>query len=147
MDPDIVIAPLRDSSFNRAKSNLKWLEAAALSVPCVASNVGHMAQTVRHGVDGVLANDPAAFGCAIDELITNRQTRSRIGKAANRRVRDDFNIDKTVFAYAKALAEAVQLKKDNPRLPNDEWASNTVIIPRQTAEMGPTSINISVEGA
>ncbi|KKP81539.1 MAG: hypothetical protein UR84_C0023G0009 [candidate division WS6 bacterium GW2011_GWD1_35_594] len=36
---DIGLAPLRDTEFNRCKSNLKWIEMSSLGIPVVASNV------------------------------------------------------------------------------------------------------------
>lgn len=36
---DIAIAPLEDNRFNRSKSNIKMLEAAALKIPCLVSDV------------------------------------------------------------------------------------------------------------
>lgn len=36
---DIAMAPLSDNRFNRSKSNIKMLEAAALKIPCLASRV------------------------------------------------------------------------------------------------------------
>ena len=37
---DINLAPLVDSIFNRAKSEIKWIEAALVKVPTVASKIG-----------------------------------------------------------------------------------------------------------
>jgi glycosyltransferase involved in cell wall biosynthesis len=39
MDIDLALAPLRDSEFNRCKSNLKWIEWSSLNVPLLASDV------------------------------------------------------------------------------------------------------------
>jgi glycosyltransferase involved in cell wall biosynthesis len=36
---DIVLAPLQDNQFNRSKSNIKMLEAAAVNAPCLVSEV------------------------------------------------------------------------------------------------------------
>ena len=34
-----VVAPLQDNEFNRCKSNIKWLECAALGIPLLAQNI------------------------------------------------------------------------------------------------------------
>ena len=39
-DVDINLAPLRNTLFNKAKSENKWVEAALVKVPTVASDVG-----------------------------------------------------------------------------------------------------------
>ena len=36
---DLLIAPLIDSPFNRCKSNIKWLEMAALGIPMLGQNI------------------------------------------------------------------------------------------------------------
>lgn len=36
---DLALAPLRDTEFNRCKTNLKWIEWSSMGVPVVASNV------------------------------------------------------------------------------------------------------------
>ena len=53
---DICIAPLADNAFNRGKSDIKLLEAALVRVPVVASPVGQLGDTIRQGVNGLLAN-------------------------------------------------------------------------------------------
>jgi|TARA_Y100000310_G_scaffold62792_1_gene58065 hypothetical protein len=39
MNIDCALAPLRDTEFNRCKSNLKWIEWSSLGIPLIASNV------------------------------------------------------------------------------------------------------------
>jgi glycosyltransferase involved in cell wall biosynthesis len=39
MNLDLALAPLRDSEFNRCKSNLKWIEWSSMNIPLMASNV------------------------------------------------------------------------------------------------------------
>ena len=110
MDFDIGIAPLVDCAFNRGKSNLKWLENSALGIPTVAMKVGHMAQTVRHGEDGFLAEDSAEFEKYLEILIKNRSLRKKIGSVANARVRRDFNVDNVVGSYVEILESAASEK-------------------------------------
>lgn len=49
LNADIFLAPLRDTEFNRCKSNLKWIEAAYLNVPLIASNVEPYKLTKENG--------------------------------------------------------------------------------------------------
>jgi glycosyltransferase involved in cell wall biosynthesis len=60
---DIGIAPLRDSEFNRCKSNIKFLEMASIGVPLVASNVEPYKNTKGDIV--LVENDPTKFAQAI----------------------------------------------------------------------------------
>lgn len=105
---DIGLAPLVDSAFNRGKSNLRWLEYAGLKVPCVASNVGHFAQTIKQAEDGFLCDGDDEWMAALSMLIEDADARRAMGKAANRRARHDFNIDVNVSHYVKALGEIVE---------------------------------------
>ena len=38
MKPDLIIQPLMDHVFNYSKSNIRWLEASAFQIPCIASD-------------------------------------------------------------------------------------------------------------
>lgn len=58
IDFDITLAPLRASVFNRSKSAIRCLEAAALGIPVVASDFGPYADFVRDGETGLLAHWP-----------------------------------------------------------------------------------------
>ena len=101
---DIGLAPLVDNAFNRGKSNLRWLEYAGLKVPCVASSVGHFAETIRSGIDGMLCNTESQWLSALDDLILNANVRRQMGNAANKRARKDFNIEANVHNYARILS-------------------------------------------
>lgn len=54
---DVGLAPLRDSEFNRCKSNLKWLEWSSLGVPVLASNVEPYIRTKESGCTIYLVED------------------------------------------------------------------------------------------
>ena len=102
---DIGLAPLVDNNFNRAKSNLRWLEYAGLGIPCIASKVGHFAETIRHGEDGLLCESERDWLDSIDWLVHDANARKKIGKNANRRARADFNIDVETLNYCRILEE------------------------------------------
>lgn len=85
---DIGIAPLVDNRFNRAKSDLKALEYAAVGVPSVASAVGPY-KNLDRGV--VLADTPAEFEAQLLRLIDDADLRARMTSdglawAATRRI-------------------------------------------------------------
>lgn len=101
---DIGIAPLVDCNFNRSKSNLRWLEYSALSIPTVATNIGHYKETVRPGQDGLLVDNNAdQWSSAINSLIEDRYARETIGRNAGKRVRKDFNVSRNSPKYLKLL--------------------------------------------
>ena len=102
---DIGIAPLVDSSFNRGKSNLRWLEYAGLGIPCVASKVGHFAETITQAEDGLLCESEQDWFDSLSFLISDENARRKMGKAANKKARKDFNVDLNVWTYKEALAD------------------------------------------
>ena len=51
---DINLAPIEENIFNVAKSENKWVEAALVKVPTIASNFGAFKQVIRHNKDGIL---------------------------------------------------------------------------------------------
>ena len=115
-DFDIGIAPLVDNAFNRGKSNLRWLEYSALGIPCVASNVGHFAETLKDGQDVFLADDAAQFEAKLELLIKDRKLRLQMGTNANQRIRKDFNVDLVAAQYVEHLKAACALKQPKEAL-------------------------------
>ncbi|MEO8586965.1 MAG: glycosyltransferase [Acidobacteriota bacterium] len=84
---DAAIAPLEDDAFTRGKSDLKYLDYAALGIPGVFSDVGPYRETVRHGETGLLAaNDPAAWAAALEEIVGNGALRANLAAAATAEV-------------------------------------------------------------
>lgn len=132
MGIDIGIAPLVDNAFNRGKSNLRWLEYSALGIPTVASNVGHFAETIDNGKDGILCDTAEDFINALEGLILNVSRRKELAKAARDRVFKDFNIDNTVKYYAKVLQEITargQIKRVAPQFKDSNFAQPAEVLP------------------
>lgn len=103
---DIGIAPLRDNNFNRAKSNLRWIEYSALRVPTICSKVYPFENSVKHGVDGILcASSDLDWYEKLKDLIVNEEKRRSIGENAYNRVKQDFNMDTIAGRYADVLKE------------------------------------------
>uniref|UniRef100_UPI00404772FA glycosyltransferase n=1 Tax=Cyanobium sp. TaxID=2164130 RepID=UPI00404772FA len=78
----INLAPLEPSLFNDCKSNIKWLEAAALGIPSVCSPRAEFQDAVVDGVNGLLCNTPQQWRTALERLVDQPQLRQRMGAAA-----------------------------------------------------------------
>lgn len=102
-DLDIGVAPLLDNEFNRAKSNLRWLEYSAMKLPTVASRVYPFKNTIRDGEDGIICNTSEEWYKALKNLIVDVIHRKRIGENAYARVKADFNLETVSKSYAKIL--------------------------------------------
>lgn len=79
---DINIAPLRDTLFNRAKSENKWVEASLVKVPTVASAVGAFENRIEDDVTGLLCGSEDEWFAALSTLVRSEGERSRLGEAA-----------------------------------------------------------------
>jgi glycosyltransferase involved in cell wall biosynthesis len=81
-DSDISIAPLESTIFNDCKSNIKFLEAAALGVVSICSPCDNFRDVVQHGENGLLADGDRAWEAALLALADDPALRLRLGEAA-----------------------------------------------------------------
>lgn len=81
---DINLAPLTDTIFNEAKSENKWVEAALVKVPTIASNVGAFARMINHEENGILCRGPEEWIDAIERLVNDAQYRNKLAEEAYR---------------------------------------------------------------
>ena len=74
------------------------MEAQAMGLPIVASDIGGTSETIVPETTGFLCRpgDPAALAAALKALLADRSLRQRMGAAARRRVMEDFTKDAMV---------------------------------------------------
>jgi GT2 family glycosyltransferase/glycosyltransferase involved in cell wall biosynthesis len=76
------VAPLLDTSFNRSKSALKFLEYAALGVPSICSDMPVYGTAVRHEETGLLiANHPDCWRDALERAAADARLWERLRQA------------------------------------------------------------------
>lgn len=92
--PDIGLAPLLDEPFNRAKSELHWLEYAMAGAPTVATAFSGPGpyDVIRDGEDGLLARTTADWEGALRALAGSRELRAEIAGRARERVLADYTV-------------------------------------------------------
>jgi glycosyltransferase involved in cell wall biosynthesis len=79
----INLAPLElNNDFTEAKSELKYFEAALLSVPTIASDLGAFRIAIEDGVNGILCNNSLDWENALRKLITDSKSRKIMGERA-----------------------------------------------------------------
>ncbi|KQS99772.1 glycosyltransferase [Cellulomonas sp. Leaf395] len=84
-DVDVNLAPLvADSQFNEAKSAIKWLEAALVATPTVASPREPFRESIDDGVTGHLASTHEEWVEALELLLTDEHHRTLVGSRARR---------------------------------------------------------------
>lgn len=90
---DINLAPLVDSIFNRAKSEIKWIEAALVKVPTVASKIGAFSDEVVDGETGLLATDDEWLD-KLESLVLSLELRQKLAESAYRAVLENCTLSK-----------------------------------------------------
>ena len=107
-DWDIAIIPLVDDGFNRAKSDLKFLESAALGAAIVCSDVPTYRDVARDGHNCLcVANDTGAWIAALERLIADAGLRRRLAGAAHREVAARRTVQGQAGLYRDVLDAAL----------------------------------------
>jgi glycosyltransferase involved in cell wall biosynthesis len=99
LDLDIAIAPIKDTQFNRCKSNIKWLEHSMLKTPMVLSDVYPYSTSITHGKDGYLAKGTAQWVKYLSWLIENPEKRKEIAENAYKKVNKEWIIENYLPKY------------------------------------------------
>ena len=103
---DVVVNPSLEES-----ACYTMIEALLMERGVVASNVGGLPDTVRHGKTGLLVPpaDPAALAAAVTELLADPSRRHEMGRRGRDHCLRQFDIEVTVAGldalYRKALSE------------------------------------------
>lgn len=79
---DINLAPLEESIFNEAKSENKWVEAALVRVPTVATNLGAFQRMIEHGRTGILCDTVEDWYTELEKLVLSNEKRTEIAQQA-----------------------------------------------------------------
>jgi glycosyltransferase involved in cell wall biosynthesis len=85
---DIAFMPLADTPFNNCKSDLKFVEAGAHGLACIATPVVYGA-TIRDGETGLIIRTPEEFGAALRGLLADPARAKALGTAARGWVREN----------------------------------------------------------
>ena len=108
---DINIVPLMANDFNECKSGIRFLEAAMLSVPTIASEVGDFKHLIRNGETGFIAPTRQDWTQPIEQLITQSQLRQQIGMTARQFVMDTNTIEALIPFIEPQLNKILRRRK------------------------------------
>jgi len=104
------LAPLTlGNVFNETKSQIKWLEAALVEVPTIASPTQPFREMIRHGENGFLASSPAEWIQCLATLLQDPNLRERMGKHAREDAIEQLNANRQgqryleIFEWARKL--------------------------------------------
>ncbi len=81
---DVFVCPRRRMRLTELVTPLKPLEAMAMGLPVLASDVGGLVELIQHQTTGILfrAEDPSALVCGALRLAEDRELRARLGQNA-----------------------------------------------------------------
>ncbi|MBX9246681.1 glycosyltransferase, partial [Actinotalea ferrariae] len=109
-DVDVNLAPLvGESIFNEAKSAIKWLEAALVETPTVASPTQPFVESIEHGRTGLLAADVDAWAAGVARLLDDDVERARVGAQARREALLSLSPHVQARVYQQILLDAAEL--------------------------------------
>ena len=101
---DIAIAPLKDTGFNRCKSDIKFLDYSAIGAAGIYSRIPAYESSVRHLETGWLAgNDVGAWVEALEELLSNDSLRIQIAQNATQYLYAERILARCAHNWLKAL--------------------------------------------
>lgn len=105
LDWDIAVAPLIQHDFNLAKSPVKMMEAGALGIPCLASDIGPYADFCRKSekLGYLLCRTRWDWTSKLQELVANKQLREELGQEMNQVVREHYSIEKRIKEWEAVL--------------------------------------------
>lgn len=101
---DIALLPLNDTVFNRAKSDLKFIESAGHGAAVLAAPTVYE-RTVRDGETGLIYRTPEEFAQKLALLIERPRLRISIAERAYRYVAENRLLSQHIGDYAAAYAE------------------------------------------
>lgn len=106
-DIDVCLAPLTAGSiFNEAKSAIKWLEAALVETPTIASPSQPFREAIDDGRTGYLAASEDEWVEAMTALLRDESLRRRIGRNAKRSALLSLSPELQGWAYERILVDA-----------------------------------------
>ena len=110
---DVNLAPLDTARpFNRAKSEVKLLEAAAVGVATVASDAPAFSRASREGATALLCDDARGWEESLRRLVESAPLREALGAAARRDVRARYDAAAQADDLVSVLAEIVDRAAD-----------------------------------
>lgn len=103
---DMMIIPRHNSNFNRAKSNLKFLESSMFEIPCIAQGFADGMSPYQVNPEDakhmVIVNDNTQWIPEIEKLIADKDLRREMGRKAKEYVVKNYNIDDNAHKWVDA---------------------------------------------
>lgn len=105
---DIGIMPLYNSEWEKGKCSYKLIQYMALEKAVVASKIGSNLDLINSKDIGYLCNTDEEWYSCLKILIDNKQLRTNIGKAARKRIKSHYSLQKWIRVYNNNLDKCFQ---------------------------------------
>lgn len=103
---DMMIIPRADNYFNRAKSNLKFLEASMFEIPCIAQgfpdNKSPYEVNPEDAKHMVIVKENDQWIPEMEKLIADKTLRREMGAKAKEYVIEHYDIEKNAYKWEEA---------------------------------------------
>lgn len=113
-DADINIAVLKSTWATDSKSEIKWLEAAALGVPSVVSETAMYREVLEDGVDALVVRTPEEWLDALERMVGDADLRRRIAVGAAAKAKARYALEVNAERLDALLAPALQARSVPP---------------------------------
>ncbi len=121
-DTDICLAPLTgDSVFNESKSAIKWLEAALVETPTIASPTQPFREAIDDGRTGYLAKTPQEWERALETLLESPRARARVGAHARREALLNYSPYLQAVVYENILIDVALAVREHGHRAHSGW--------------------------
>jgi glycosyltransferase involved in cell wall biosynthesis len=107
-DCDIFIAPLLDNTFNRCKSEIKFLEYSSMGIPGVYSRLEPYESVIKDGENGLLAVSLTDWETNLTRLIETPELRFNIGSNAQEMIRQKWLLSKNYHTWLEIYEQGWQ---------------------------------------
>jgi hypothetical protein len=106
---DIGLAPLIETEFNRAKSELHWLDMTAAGIPVVAQRFMGPGpySALRPDTDALMARNAGEWRDAVRRLATSPALRADLVAAACERIATDYQPARRAGEWAEAFSSTL----------------------------------------
>ena len=117
----INLAPLSANRFNDCKSNIKWLEAAAIGIPTVCSPRAEFMDAVVDGVNGLVCTTTQEWRTGLEMLVDEPKLRQNMGAAARQTAHTRYGPEALALREVdkwrrQALSNAPDVSQSNRRM-------------------------------
>ncbi len=102
------VMPLCDDAFNRCKSAVRVLDAAAVAVPAIVGSVGDLRNVVEHGKTGFVARNTSDWMSALRDLAADPAACADMGIRARQELEQRWKASDQPHIIARELIDWVE---------------------------------------